>query len=88
MFAILAVAVIIKYPVMNKAGVIQPDFIESLSIPTQQIAAVICNDRTLTDEQLSLIENVVDLTYIKELYNPIFADNMKELVRSPTRVIS
>lgn len=82
LFAILTVAVIIKYPVMNKAGVIQPDLIESLSIPTQQIAAVICNDRTLTDEQLTLVENVVDLTYIKELYNPIFADNMKELVRA------
>lgn len=82
LFAILAVALIIKYPVMDNAGVIQPDFIESLSIPTQQLAAVICNDRELTKEQLALIENVVDLTYIKDLYNPIFADNMKELVRA------
>ena len=81
-FTVLAVAIIIKYPVMDKAGVIQPDLIESLSVPTQQIAAVICNDRPLTDEQLALIENVVDLTYIKELYNPTFADNMKELVRA------
>ena len=79
---ILLTAVIIKYPVMNSAHVIQPDLIESLSIPTQQIAAVICNDRELTDEQLDLIENVVDLTYIKDLYNPTFADNMKELVRA------
>ena len=79
---ILLVAIIIKYPVMNSAGVIQPDFIESLSIPTQQIAAVICNDRPLTSEQLALVEQVIDLTYIKELYNPTFADNMKELVRA------
>lgn len=79
---ILLTAVIIKYPVMNAFHVIQPDLIESLSIPTQQIAAVICNDRELTDEQLSLIENVVDLTYIKDLYNPTYADNMKELVRA------
>ena len=82
LFAILFTAIIIKYPVMNAAGVIQPDLIESLSIPTQQIAAVICNDRELSDEQLALIENVVDLTYIKELYVPTFADNMKELVRA------
>lgn len=79
---ILLAAGMIKYPVMNSAHVIQPDLIESLSIPTQQIAAVICNDRPLTDEQLDLIENVVDLTYIKDLYNPAFADNMKELVRA------
>ena len=79
---ILVTAAIIKYPVMNAFQVTQPDTIESLSIPTQQIAAVICNDRYLTEEQLFLIEQVIDLTYIKELYNPTFADNMKELVRA------
>lgn len=82
LFAILFTAIIIKYPVMDYCNVTQPDFIESLSVPTQQIAAVICNDRPLSEEQLALIENVVDLTYIKELYVPGFADNMKELVRA------
>jgi hypothetical protein len=48
----------------------------------QQITAVICNDRELTEDQLALVENVVDLTYIKDLYNPTFADNIKELVRA------
>lgn len=80
--AILTVAVIVKYPVMKACHVEQPDFIESVCIPMQQITAVICNDRELSEEQLALIEHVVDLTYIKELYNPTFADNIKELVRS------
>ena len=75
-------AVVVKWPLMNALEVTQPDLIESLSIPTQQIAAVICKDRELTPEQLAMIENVVDLTYIKDLYNPTFADNMKELVRA------
>lgn len=79
---ILCTALIIKYPVMNAYQVQQPDFIESVCIPMQQITAVICNDRELTPEQLDLIENVVDLTYIKDLYNPTFADNIKELVRA------
>lgn len=78
----LLLCVLIKYPVMNHFQVTQPDLIESLCIPTQQIAAVLCNDRELTTEERGLIENVVDLTYIKELYNPTFADNMKELVRA------
>lgn len=78
----LLLCVLIKYPVMNYFQVTQPDLIESLCIPTQQIAAVLCNDRELTTEERSLIENVVDLTYIKDLYNPTFADNMKELVRA------
>ena len=82
LIGVFAVAVIVKYPVMNSLSVIQPDLIESLSVPTQQITAVICNDRPLTQEQLTLIENVVDLTYIKELYNPYYADNIKELVRA------
>lgn len=82
LLAALLLAAVVKYPVMNAFQVEQPDFIESVSIPMQQIAAVICNDRYLTEEELSLIEEVVDLTYIHELYNPTFADNIKELVRA------
>lgn len=82
LFAALLLAVIVKYPVMQAFHVKQPDFIESVCIPIQQITAVICNDRDLTEEELSLIEQVVDLTYIHELYNPTFADNIKELIRA------
>lgn len=82
LLVILCAAVIVKYPVMRACHVEQPDFIESVCIPMQQITAVICNDRELTAEQLALVENVVDLTYIKDLYNPTFADNIKELVRA------
>ena len=79
---IFLTAALIKYPVMNAFHVAQPDLVESLSIPIQQIAAVLCNDRELTGNELALIENVVDLTYIKQLYDPHFADNIKELVRA------
>ena len=79
---ILLCAAVVKYPVMSAFHVEQPDFIESVSIPMQQITAVICNDRALMDEETALIEKVVDLTYIRDLYNPGFADNIKELVRA------
>lgn len=79
---ILLAALLVKYPVMNALDVTQPDLIEALCIPLQQISAVICNDRELSGEQLELVENVIDLTYIKELYVPHYADNMKELVRA------
>ncbi len=78
----LLLALIVKFPVMTAFHVTQPDFIESCSVPMQQITAVICNDRQLTQEELALIEQVVDLTYIRDLYNPTFADNIKELVRA------
>ena len=60
----------------------KPDFIEFLAIPTQQITAVLCNDRELTQEQQQQIENVIDLTHIKALYDSHYADNIKELVRA------
>lgn len=82
LIAIFIIAAVIKYPVMNAFHVTQPDLVESLSIPIQQITAVICNDRELTEEERALIEKVVDLTYIKKLYDPYFADNIKELVRA------
>lgn len=82
LLGIVISAAVVKYPVMNSLQVEQPDFIESVCIPMQQITAVVCNDRELSDTQRNLIEKVVDLTYIKDLYNPGFADNIKELVRA------
>lgn len=79
---ILGLVLIVKGPVMTANDVTQPDLIESLCIPLQQISRVLVNDRALTGEQEELIHSVIDTTYIKELYAPGFADNMKELVRA------
>lgn len=78
----LFTAILVRYPVMNNFQVTPPDFVESLCIPIQQISNVLVNDRTLTAEQNALIDHVIDRSYVKELYNPTFADNMKELVRA------
>ena len=80
--AILIIAAIVKYPVMNALDIRQSDTVESLCIPIQQVARVLVKDRELAPEDLELIENVVDLTYIHELYEETFADNMKELIRA------
>lgn len=79
---ILAAVLFIKLVLMDSLGVIQPDFVESVSIPLQQVACVICQDRELTAEEWDSVHKVADTTYIKELYAPGFADNMKELVRA------
>lgn len=81
--AVLMAAIIIKVPVMQAFHVTQPDFAESICIPLQQVAGVIAHDRELTDKQWELIDNVIsDRELIKAWYDPTFADNMKELVRS------
>lgn len=79
---ILAAALIVKGPVMNAYQVTQPDFVESICIPLQQVARVICEDKPLTEAEWESVHKVMDTTYIKELYSPGFADNMKELVRA------
>ncbi len=79
---VFALVLIIKGPVMNHFGIRQPDIAESLHVPEQQIAAVIANDRYLTDEETALLYDVCDISYAKEFYVPWFADNIKELVRA------
>ena len=75
-FFVIAAALIIKIPVMNVFHVTQPDFVESVSIPLQQTARVICEDKGLTPEQWNSVHKVIDTTYIQDLYAPGFADNM------------
>lgn len=79
---VLAVAALVRGPMMSKFDVEGPDFVESLSIPVQQVASVLYNGRELTLEQEELIHRVADVTYVKQMYVPSFADNMKELVRA------
>lgn len=78
----LILAAVVRYPLMNAFHVEQPDFVESLSIPVQQVASVIVNGGEVDQDSLYEIQKVVDLTYIDKLYEPTFADNIKELVRA------
>ncbi|MDE5935886.1 MAG: hypothetical protein K2G83_00550, partial [Ruminococcus sp.] len=78
--AALVAALIIKGPVYNSMGVTPPDPIESLSIPAQQIAAVV-RDNGISDEQRELLSNIVDVSLIPERYAPQISDSIKNLVR-------
>lgn len=80
--AVFMLVFLFKVPLMKACNVGNPDFVEALSIPLQQVANVIVNDREISDGYMKEIKKVVDLTYIDELYEPTFADNIKELVRA------
>ncbi len=73
---------IVKGPVMKAAGVQQPDTIESLCVPLQQIARVITDKYPIAESDRQLISHVVNIDYVDDLYNPGFADPLKELVRA------
>lgn len=78
----LLTILVIRFPVMSIAGVVQPDFVESLSIPIQLFCRVLVEDKDLGQEDTQLVNNVIDTTYIHELYAYDFADNMKELFKA------
>lgn len=80
---VLILGFIYKGPIFSYYNVTEPDLIESLSIPAQQIAAVIAFDGDITDEQIALLENVVDCSQVTEKYiaSPGCSDNIKNLVR-------
>ncbi len=78
----LVVVSIIHGPIMQAAGIIQPDFIESCCVPLQQIARVVVDGKPLSPEDMELISHAVVYEDIPAVYDPTFADNMKELVRA------
>ena len=78
----IAIVVLVKGALFGAMGVTGPDFVESLSLPLQQVARVIVDDGKISESDLELIDEVIDRTYIRELYVGGYADNIKELVRA------
>ena len=79
---IIIVALILKGPVLKALNVSQPDRVESLSIPMQQISRVIVekNDEISEDDRKT-IENVISLDDVIAHYNPIIHDPIKNTIR-------
>ena len=77
----IIISIIMKYPVLAYLEVKQPDTIESLSIPAQQISRVVQEGCELDDYQIDLLDNVVDVEQIPEKYSPYISDPIKVLVR-------
>lgn len=78
----LITVIVIRYPIMSACGVVQADFVESLSIPIQLFCRVLVEDKDLGTEDMQMVDKIIDTTYIHELYAYDFADNMKELFKA------
>ena len=80
---VLILGWIYKGPVFEYYNVTEPDTIESLSIPAQQIAAVIAYDGNISEEQLELLSNIVDISRVEKEYlsSVTCSDAIKDLVR-------
>ena len=78
---ILILALFVKYPVMQVYEIPQADFVESLSIPLQQIARVLANGENLTEYETSFLSQLMDVEQVADVYQPDVSDNIKNLVR-------
>lgn len=79
---IIVFAFVLKHPVLTALNVKQPDTVESLSIPIQQIARVITDGMELTSEQQELLSNVVKIEDVPDNYKSYISDPIKNLIRN------
>lgn len=79
--AILIFTFILKHPVLHFLNVAQPDTIESLSVPAQQIAMVIRDCDDVRADHIELLNRIVDVNQVPDVYNVHISDPVKELVR-------
>ncbi|MDD2970501.1 MAG: DUF6020 family protein [Lachnospiraceae bacterium] len=73
--------ILIKGPVFDYYQVSDADFVESLSIPVQQIGRIVSEGCELSEEQLSFLNEIIDVDKISNTYQPYISDPMKGLIR-------
>lgn len=81
MLAVVAAGWVMKGPVLDALNVTDPDLVESLSIPVQQVARVITDGCPLTEEETEILDKVMDLERVPELYDKDLSDPIKNEIR-------
>lgn len=76
----LALVLFVKYPVMQVYEIRQPGFIESLSVPIQQLARVIADGEPLSESETAFLSRLMDLEQAAAVYQPDVSNNIKNLI--------
>lgn len=86
MFAsVLFLSFLLLHPVLEYLGVTEPDTIEALSVPAQQVARVITDCNDITKEQRELLNEIVKTEEIPDVYLSYISDPVKQKVRETNR---
>lgn len=76
--AILAIAVSLTPNIVLSSMGVQQLFRETVGIPLQQIAAVVCSDKdSLSDSQLAYVDSLIPIETIESVYAPMSVDSIK-----------
>lgn len=71
----------LRGPMLKMMDIPQPDFVESLSIPVQQVGRAITDGAELTEEERELLSQIIDVDSVAELYRPSSSDLLKIAIR-------
>ncbi|MDO5475064.1 MAG: DUF6020 family protein, partial [Candidatus Saccharibacteria bacterium] len=77
---IVCLSFILKNPVLKASNIPQPDIVESLAIPMQQITRVL-TEKNLPEDDIALISNVANPNQLRASYVPYIHDPLKYIVR-------
>lgn len=78
---ILGIVLTVKIPLLNALQVASADFVESLSIPIQQVARVYAEQEAVCDKDNEMWNRIMDTSQISSVYEPFCSDHMKNLIR-------
>ena len=78
---VLLVSGIMNGPVLSSMGIKNIHYVETISVPIQQIARVVTEGGKISQEDLQLLDQVVDVEQIPEIYWDITADPIKDAIR-------
>ena len=77
LFFISIVSFIAQYSFISINHIEKNDIAEAIGIPINQVSCLVYKDVDLTDEELSLINEVLDLNEIKNSFNKYYSDPIK-----------
>ena len=77
MLTVLVLCWVLLNPVLSLLDANEMSYVEALAVPFQQVARVIANGRSLTQEEEALLSRAFSLEKVKEVYTPETVDPVK-----------
>lgn len=72
----------LKHTLLSALNIPQPDTVESLSVPVQQIARTVVEHNDLTEDESRLLNRVIPVEKIDGVYVADYSDPIKNLIRA------
>lgn len=77
MLTVLLLCWVLLNPVLSMLGANEMNYVEALAVPFQQVARVIAEGRSLTQEEEALLSQAFSLNKVREVYTPGTVDPVK-----------